>query len=207
MSDVISAAQLPWASSPLARQVRLSAAVVLQAAQTIAGQRVLDEPHLPFTESEMPCIGVSSAESRQTDSGAGTAVWLRNKLSIYVELYVVAAAPADAVAQIDVLEAQVLGALLRDPYWPYMFGPLVSVNTKREWEDSERFIMHSMIEIVGNGTREKYATLLTSPLTANGAPRSPPLPVSIAAPLQTITTTITNTAGGTLTVDTNTPQS
>lgn len=205
MPNIVTAQQLSWAQSPLARRVRLSAVAVLKGAMTLAERRVFDEPNDPFTDDQMPCIGVHSAESGENTSRAGGNVNLRNSLSIYLELFTVAALPADAVAQMDVLENQVRGALLRDPYWPQMFGPIVSVHTKRQWDDGERIHMESMIEIVGNGVIEKYATVITSVLGPCGEPLSPtpPAPVDVAVPLTSIVTTIQNPQGGTLVLDTN----
>jgi hypothetical protein len=202
MPNIITAQQLSWAQSPLARQVRLSAAAVLQAAQTLALNRIYDEPRLPFTDDQMPCIGIHSAQKRENRSTAGGNVNARNTLSIYFECFTIAADPADAVAQMDVLENQLIGALLVDPYWTQMFGPIVSVETRRQWEDGERIYMQSMTEIVGNGVVEKYRTATSSALGAGGQPLYP-LPQPVAAPLTSIVTTITDQQGGTLVLDTN----
>jgi hypothetical protein len=198
MPNIITAASLPWAQSALA---------VLQAAQTLAGVRVEDEPNDPFTDAEMPAIGIHSATSRDNVSRAGTNINTRLTLSLYFELFTVAAESADAVAQMDVLEEQVLANLLRDPYWPAMFGPIATINTRRQWIQGERINLESMIEIVGDGIIEKWATGTISVLGQGGAPTTETTPQTVAPPLETITSTITNQLGGTATRDVTIPQS
>ena len=195
-----------FSTLPKETQVRIAAVAVLQAAGTNAGDNVLDTPLDALDpEKQYPAIAVATSTDRQTIARAGGIPAFEVTFSLHIGAGTVAALKTDAVQQCDQFAEQIRCALLQDPVFVRLFGPVTAVSEKKSaGKGNPRYI--AMVEQTFTTTWcETYAPNFTSVLDVSGEPLAAAR--TVIGPLETIANTLQlpDSATGTVVLDTGGP--
>ena len=188
-----------FSTLPKGTRIRLAAIAVLQAAGTNAGDNVLDTPLDSLAPDSFPVIAVTCTTDRQSIAAAGGPPAFRVSYVLHVGAGVTAAEQADAVQQADQLAQQIMDALLCDPVWIRLIGPVTAVSEEKSAGKGNPRYIASVVQKITASWLESYAPNATSVLDVNGEPLAAARDVFV--PLESISDTLqlqTLTAAGTL---------